>query len=352
MVSSHDAGKVHHRAVNACLFPLYACEGTHVVTVEGLGTRRSGLHPVQRAIAEAHGSQCGFCTPGFVMSMYALLRSSAGRPTRAEIEEAVGGNLCRCTGYRPILAGFARSPRAPPPPPRDETLRGGASPSKVSAGGRAGGCGARRGDGCDGCDAVAGASEDVIPTCPSTGFPCGVRLRRRYPRRSRASRLRARRVHVRARADLPPRTQTPRRARTLPARRERHPAPPDDPRAPSRVEEDPTRGETGQSGNTEVGVEVKFKHARYRTLIAPTHVPELTIFEVDEETRGGFVRVGAATTLSTLERRFRDAESTLAPSRVETLRATRNNFVGSPGRRYATSRPWVETRARRRRYRI
>ena len=84
MVSSHDAGKVHHRAVNACLFPLYACEGTHVVTVEGLGTRRSGLHPVQRAIAEAHGSQCGFCTPGFVMSMYALLRSSAGRPTRAE----------------------------------------------------------------------------------------------------------------------------------------------------------------------------------------------------------------------------------------------------------------------------
>ena len=83
MVSHHDPassssaskGKVVHRAVNACLCPLYAVEGMHVVTVEGLGTKRGGLHPVQKALAHAHGSQCGFCTPGFVMSMYALLRS-------------------------------------------------------------------------------------------------------------------------------------------------------------------------------------------------------------------------------------------------------------------------------------
>ena len=65
-------------AVNACLCPLYSCEGMAVVTVEGLGTRRGGLHPVQAALAHAHGSQCGYCTPGFVMSMYALLRSKAG----------------------------------------------------------------------------------------------------------------------------------------------------------------------------------------------------------------------------------------------------------------------------------
>lgn len=80
MVSHHDpaSSKVVHRAVNACLCPLYAVEGMHVVTVEGLGTKRGGLHPVQRALAHAHGSQCGFCTPGFVMSMYALLRSKVG----------------------------------------------------------------------------------------------------------------------------------------------------------------------------------------------------------------------------------------------------------------------------------
>ena len=77
MVSHRDpaSSKVVHRAVNACLCPLYAVEGMHVVTVEGLGTKRGGLHPVQKALAHAHGSQCGFCTPGFVMSMYALLRS-------------------------------------------------------------------------------------------------------------------------------------------------------------------------------------------------------------------------------------------------------------------------------------
>ena len=69
-------------AVNACLCPLYSCEGMAVVTVEGLGTRRGGLHPVQAALAHAHGSQCGYCTPGFVMSMYALLRSKAGGLTQ------------------------------------------------------------------------------------------------------------------------------------------------------------------------------------------------------------------------------------------------------------------------------
>merc|ERR1712025_1190836 len=77
MVSRRDpaaGGAVQHRAVNACLFPLYLAEGAHVVTVEGIGYPRDGLHPVQAALSQAHGSQCGFCTPGFVMSAYALLR--------------------------------------------------------------------------------------------------------------------------------------------------------------------------------------------------------------------------------------------------------------------------------------
>eukprot|EP00232_Nephroselmis_pyriformis_P029241 CAMPEP_0182872950 /NCGR_PEP_ID=MMETSP0034_2-20130328/12031_1 /TAXON_ID=156128 /ORGANISM="Nephroselmis pyriformis, Strain CCMP717" /LENGTH=182 /DNA_ID=CAMNT_0025005571 /DNA_START=93 /DNA_END=637 /DNA_ORIENTATION=+ len=106
MVSHFDGAKVVHRAVNACLAPLYSVEGMHVVTVEGIGNRQDGYHPVQLRLAESHGSQCGFCTPGFVMSMYCLLRNNA-TPTQLEIEEALAGNLCRCTGYRPILQAFS-----------------------------------------------------------------------------------------------------------------------------------------------------------------------------------------------------------------------------------------------------
>ena len=65
--------------MNACLAPLYSVEGCAVTTVEGLGSVREGLHPVQARLARSHGSQCGFCTPGFVMSMYSLLRASKAR---------------------------------------------------------------------------------------------------------------------------------------------------------------------------------------------------------------------------------------------------------------------------------
>ncbi|KAJ2628791.1 hypothetical protein IW137_005322, partial [Coemansia sp. RSA 1287] len=76
-------------------------DGKHVVTVEGLGSAKHP-HPVQQRIALLHGSQCGFCTPGFVMSLYTLLRNNP-KPTELDIEECFDGNLCRCTGYRPIL---------------------------------------------------------------------------------------------------------------------------------------------------------------------------------------------------------------------------------------------------------
>ncbi|KAL5979766.1 xylitol dehydrogenase [Asimina triloba] len=95
-----------HYAVNACLAPLYSVEGMHIITVEGIGNHQQGLHPVQESLAQTHGSQCGFCTPGFVMSMYALLRSSEKPPTEEQIEESLSGNLCRCTGYRPIVDAF------------------------------------------------------------------------------------------------------------------------------------------------------------------------------------------------------------------------------------------------------
>lgn len=108
MVSYFDENlkKCVHYAINACLAPLYSVEGMHVITVEGVGNRRYGLHPVQESLALSHGSQCGFCTPGFIMSMYALLRSSQTPPTEEQIEESLAGNLCRCTGYRPIVDAF------------------------------------------------------------------------------------------------------------------------------------------------------------------------------------------------------------------------------------------------------
>ncbi|KAK1313897.1 Xanthine dehydrogenase 1 [Acorus calamus] len=108
MVSYYDQhlGKTMHYAINACLAPLYSVEGMHIITVEGIGSCRHSLHPVQESLAKAHGSQCGFCTPGFVMSMYALLRSSRSPPSEDQIEESLAGNLCRCTGYRPIIDAF------------------------------------------------------------------------------------------------------------------------------------------------------------------------------------------------------------------------------------------------------
>lgn len=72
-------------AVNACLFPICAVHGLAVTTVEGIGSIKTKLHPVQERIAKAHGSQCGFCTPGIVMSMYTLLRNTP-KPTMNDLE--------------------------------------------------------------------------------------------------------------------------------------------------------------------------------------------------------------------------------------------------------------------------
>uniref|UniRef100_A0A8K9UE15 Xanthine dehydrogenase/oxidase n=1 Tax=Oncorhynchus mykiss TaxID=8022 RepID=A0A8K9UE15_ONCMY len=97
--------KVLHHSVNGCLAPLCSLHHCAVTTVEGIGSVAGKLHPVQERIAKSHGSQCGFCTPGIVMSLYALLRNNP-TPRMADIEEAFQGNLCRCTGYRPILEGY------------------------------------------------------------------------------------------------------------------------------------------------------------------------------------------------------------------------------------------------------
>ncbi len=93
---------INLRAINSCIQFLPTLHGKELITVESLSPAGTSLHPVQKAMVEQHGSQCGFCTPGFVMSLFALYKSH-DKPTRREIDDALAGNLCRCTGYRPII---------------------------------------------------------------------------------------------------------------------------------------------------------------------------------------------------------------------------------------------------------
>jgi xanthine dehydrogenase small subunit len=113
VVRADARGRVRFESVNSCLVPLAAADGETLVTVEGVAARDGTLHPVQRAMVEAGGSQCGYCTPGFVVSLFCEFY----RPGRLDFDpESIGGNLCRCTGYRPI----ADAGRALPAPAADD----------------------------------------------------------------------------------------------------------------------------------------------------------------------------------------------------------------------------------------
>ncbi|WP_048306303.1 xanthine dehydrogenase small subunit [Halomonas sp. PR-M31] len=99
-----DQGGLRYHNANACIVPAHQINGCHLVTVEGL-SRGGALHPAQAAMVDCHASQCGFCTPGIVMSLFTLHHSQQRQPaplTQQRLEAALGGNLCRCTGYRPI----------------------------------------------------------------------------------------------------------------------------------------------------------------------------------------------------------------------------------------------------------
>lgn len=101
--------RLKHQSLNSCITFIGAMHGKQLLSVESIGTD-SNLHPVQQAMVDEHGSQCGFCTPGFVMSLYALYQQDEPEELlRVKIDQALGGNLCRCTGYRPIKAAASKA---------------------------------------------------------------------------------------------------------------------------------------------------------------------------------------------------------------------------------------------------
>ncbi|HWI12216.1 MAG TPA: xanthine dehydrogenase small subunit, partial [Burkholderiaceae bacterium] len=106
------------KTVNACIQFLPTLDGKALFTVEDLKAMNAdALHPVQQAMVECHGSQCGFCTPGFVMSLWSAYehgRAAGSQPTRQQLADELSGNLCRCTGYRPILDAGQRMFDLPP----------------------------------------------------------------------------------------------------------------------------------------------------------------------------------------------------------------------------------------------
>jgi xanthine dehydrogenase small subunit len=137
-VIRHDAeGQPRYETINSCLLPLGCVDGHSVITVEGLAEPNGALHPVQKAMVERGGSQCGYCTPGFVVSLFCEYY----RPDRDGYDpESISGNLCRCTGYRPIVDVARALPVTPPEDGHHARLRRSlpaVGAVEVAAGGRA-----------------------------------------------------------------------------------------------------------------------------------------------------------------------------------------------------------------------
>ena len=124
VVGHLQGGKLQTHAVNSCIKLAHSLDGMALWTVEDLAAPDGRMHPAQEALVQCHGSQCGFCTPGFVMSMAALCEQAGAKPiTRESAQQALSGNLCRCTGYRPILDAACQMQLLPPMPLDSPALR-------------------------------------------------------------------------------------------------------------------------------------------------------------------------------------------------------------------------------------
>lgn len=255
--------------------------GMAVTTVEGIGSTKTKLHPVQERIAKAHGSQCGFCTPGIVMSMYSLLRSNTNIKFN-DLEVAFQGNLCRCTGYRAIIEGY-------------KTFIEDWETSRVSNGtNQKKGC--PMGEKC--CKNIKNEENEsktkyifdktsFVPYDPTQEpiFPPELKLSSEYDEQFLVyegnNTTWYRPTTMKSLLDL--KTKFPEAKIVV--------------------------------GNTEVGVEVKFKHFIYPTIIMPNCVPEMNIIH---ETDNVLV-VGAAVTLMDIENSFRKYIEILPKYKTRTL---------------------------------
>ncbi|CAG9798537.1 unnamed protein product [Chironomus riparius] len=254
MISRYDrcAGIVKHFSANACLMPVCALHGMSVTTVEGIGNTKDRLHPVQERIAKAHGSQCGFCTPGFVMSMYALLRNTP-KPDMKELEVAFQGNLCRCTGYRPIIEGYRTF-------------------TKEYACGMGDKCCKVTGNGCNGeVEDKLFEPSQFAPYNPSQEpiFPPELKLTDQYDKEV-----------LKFSNDRGVIWYRPTELQELLAFKKEH-------KEAAKI----------VVGNTEVGVEVKFKHFDYKYFVNPSQINALNQIDV---LRDG-IKIGSAVTLSDIQ---------------------------------------------------
>lgn len=273
-VVNRKKNEIKHIAVNACLTPVCAVHGMAVTTVEGIGSTKTKLHPVQERIAKAHGSQCGFCTPGIVMSMYSLLRSMP-KPTMKDMEIAFQGNLCRCTGYRPIIEGY-------------KTF------TKEFACSMGENCCKNQKNSCqmndeNGKDKLFDKNE-WMPHDPSQEpiFPPELQLSDALDKTSIA--FYGKRVTW----------LRPNNINDLLALKLEHP------NAKIIV------------GNTEVGVEVKFKHFLYPTLIMPNQIPEMNGIDI----RDDGVEFGASVTLMDIDKTFAELIDTLPEYKTRLFKAS------------------------------
>uniref|UniRef100_A0A8C1R587 Xanthine dehydrogenase/oxidase n=2 Tax=Cyprinus carpio TaxID=7962 RepID=A0A8C1R587_CYPCA len=280
MVSKYHPhqNRIIHYAVNACLAPLCSLHHCAVTTVEGIGSMASKLHPVQERIAKAHGSQCGFCTPGIVMSMYALLRNNP-QPSMHDVQEAFQGNLCRCTGYRPILEGY-----------RSFTKDGGCCGGKAQS------------NGC--CMTNEHTQEHDSSTLPaqklydqSEFMPLDPTQEIIFP------------------PELMSLSKQPQRELRFAGERVLW-------IQPCSLEELLELKATYPNaklvvGNTEVGIEMKFKNLFYPVILAPAYIPELNIIQ---NTQDG-IQVGASVTLTVLGDVLRAAVKKLPAHQTEVFKA-------------------------------
>ncbi|KAG0375233.1 hypothetical protein BGX24_009380 [Mortierella sp. AD032] len=284
MVSNYDKATQHirHLNVNACLTPLCSVDGKHVITIEGLGDHKNP-HPVQERIALCYGSQCGFCTPGIAMSLYALLRNNS-TPSEHEVEESFDGNLCRCTGYRPILDA-AKSFAAP------------AGGAKKAGGGCCGGAGAT--GGCCKDDKPEFAS--TVPQESSVRFP-SVLFKSYDPTQElifppRLMKKAAEPLHFQGRKAHP-------QAKFI-------------------------------GGNTEVGVETKFKYMEYSPFVYLHDIAELQGVSITPEG----ITIGANVTVANFQKALKDAIETVSEEQAHVLRAFLANikyFAGNQIRNAAS----------------